>query len=399
MDESFWHGVFWNHLVYPELSSDDIDDPTRTVAKVHKEALDGRFPDFVVCLCLDDYHRLAQDDRLHALETVRKAVTDSLPHGQCRLLGFAHTNSLYWCGESSIDDRPKLVARLDALRESINRSESLSVTIGISYLPEPSMKAWRTTAQLAVVAQRSKVRLGGNRVFVYDEATMSPTPFTATYWRLGDTVCRLVRSGDLTRVREVMDEISHSLFTAAYLGLIHLRPILQSLVVLMAQGAAEVGVDSSQVSSESERYLSEIATTYDYVRLKELIEQAAEDFTSDVRSCFATSANSIASAAETHIKEHIHDPDLGLHRISQALGMSSAYLCRAFKKAKGVGIVEYVNGLRVDEARRRLLDPNTPITDIAFGLGFGSLQHFGRVFRAAEGCSPTQYRSINVQRK
>jgi hypothetical protein len=73
------------------------------------------------------------------------------------------------------------------------------------------MKAWRLTAQLAVVAQRSKVRLGGNRVFVYDEATMSPTPFSATYWRLGDTVCKLVRSGDQARVRKVMDEVSHSL--------------------------------------------------------------------------------------------------------------------------------------------------------------------------------------------
>jgi AraC-like DNA-binding protein len=397
VDTSLLHGVFWNHLVYPELSSDETEDPLLTVAKIHEESLGGQFPDYVVCLSLDDYYTLSGDERRQALDSVKRTITSTLPPHQRALLGVAHTNSLYWCGTFEKDEQP--TERLESLRLRINETTSLSVTIGIAYLIEKSISGWRNAAQLAVVAQRNKVRLGGNRVIVYDQATMSPSPFLAAYWRLGDMVYNLVRSGKLEQVEPVMDEVCRSLFTTSYLGLIYLRPILQSLVILMAQGAIEVGVESTEAAFESERCLSEISTTYDYARLKQLLETAAETFTDKVHARFYSSANQLASIAEDFIKEHLFEPDLSLHYLSRALGVNASYLSRTFKKAIGMGVVDYTNRLRIDEARRLLLNQKTPITEIAFQLGFGSVQHFGRVFKASEGCSPSEYRSKHVQMK
>ncbi len=397
MDASLLHGVFWNHLVYPELSSDETEDPSLTVEKIHEESLGGQFPDFVVCLSLDDYYTLSGDERRQALDNVKRAITTFLPPHQRALLGFAHTNSLYWCGTFE-QDRPP-TGRLESLRIHINDTTTLSVTIGIAYLAEKSISGWRGAAQLAVVAQRNKVRMGGNRVIVYDAATMSPSPFLATYWRLGDIVYNLVRSGNMELVAPAMDEVCRSLFTTSYLGLIYLRPILQSLIIMMTQGAIEVGVESTEAAFESERYVSEISTTYDYARLKQLIETAAETFTSKVHARFYSSANQLASIAEAFIKEHLFEPDLSLHYLSRALGVNASYLSRTFKKTIGMGVVDYTNRLRIEEAQRLLLNQKASITEIAFNLGFGSVQHFGRVFKALEGRSPTKYRSKHVQMK
>jgi hypothetical protein len=51
VDESLWNGVFWNYMVYPELSSDDTDDPMLTVSGIHKESLGGRFFFFYSLYC------------------------------------------------------------------------------------------------------------------------------------------------------------------------------------------------------------------------------------------------------------------------------------------------------------------------------------------------------------
>ncbi|KPF73690.1 AraC family transcriptional regulator [alpha proteobacterium AAP81b] len=56
----------------------------------------------------------------------------------------------------------------------------------------------------------------------------------------------------------------------------------------------------------------------------------------------------------------------------------------------------FLNHYRVVEARRRLADPrhaDDKLIAIALDSGFASLASFNRVFRAAEGCSPGQYRA------
>jgi AraC-like DNA-binding protein len=57
--------------------------------------------------------------------------------------------------------------------------------------------------------------------------------------------------------------------------------------------------------------------------------------------------------------------------------------------------IDFLNGYRIEEAKRRLADPNgaaTTIAVIAFDLGYGSLGPFNRAFRSAAGCAPTEWR-------
>ncbi len=56
---------------------------------------------------------------------------------------------------------------------------------------------------------------------------------------------------------------------------------------------------------------------------------------------------------------------------------------------------DFVNGQRIEAAKRRLADPEearTTVAAIAFDLGFGSLGPFNRAFRAATGATPTEWR-------
>jgi AraC-like DNA-binding protein len=55
--------------------------------------------------------------------------------------------------------------------------------------------------------------------------------------------------------------------------------------------------------------------------------------------------------------------------------------------------IDYLTRCRVEEAARRLVaDPNTPITEIAFDVGYSSSQYFARKFREHHGMSPRQWR-------
>jgi AraC-like DNA-binding protein len=89
--------------------------------------------------------------------------------------------------------------------------------------------------------------------------------------------------------------------------------------------------------------------------------------------------------------------DLSLTIVARFLGMSRFYFCKLFKKATRFTLSAYVAQVRIERAKRLLLNPNARISEIAFEAGFQSLTHFNRAFRRTSGCSPTEYRKDVLQ--
>lgn len=73
--------------------------------------------------------------------------------------------------------------------------------------------------------------------------------------------------------------------------------------------------------------------------------------------------------------------------------MSEAHFIRSFRQAFGEPPHRYLQRRRIERAMFLLRQTDTPVTDICFDLGFGSLGTFSRTFRDIVGASPTQYRA------
>jgi AraC-like DNA-binding protein len=58
---------------------------------------------------------------------------------------------------------------------------------------------------------------------------------------------------------------------------------------------------------------------------------------------------------------------------------------------------DYLARLRIEKAKTLLLDRNRRISEIAYDVGFQSLTHFNRVFKAITGQSPSDYRKKSAR--
>lgn len=90
---------------------------------------------------------------------------------------------------------------------------------------------------------------------------------------------------------------------------------------------------------------------------------------------------------------------LSLQFVAEKFYISPYYLSRFFKEATGFTFVEYLNSVRVKEAKKLLEQSKMKIHLIAKKVGFGSVTHFGRVFRSVTGHNPMYYRKDNMLRK
>jgi len=86
------------------------------------------------------------------------------------------------------------------------------------------------------------------------------------------------------------------------------------------------------------------------------------------------------------------DPDLGPARLSQRLGVSDAWLARAYRSRRGEGLAERRRRRQVETAVIRLEAGAAALADVALEAGFCDQSHMNRSFKLLLGCTPAEVR-------
>jgi len=83
--------------------------------------------------------------------------------------------------------------------------------------------------------------------------------------------------------------------------------------------------------------------------------------------------------------------DLSINTLARRACMSPSHFNRAFKSVFGSAPGEFVETLRINEARRRLSVPKRTLETIAASVGFSDAQTFRRAFERRFGAKPRSY--------
>ena len=110
------------------------------------------------------------------------------------------------------------------------------------------------------------------------------------------------------------------------------------------------------------------------------------------RFCYSQmTGNGSLSEALEYLYLHCHE-EMTLGMLADHMGMSESYCSKSFHQMLGVTFTEFVNTLRISNARWLLLNTSQAIIQVAQEAGFSSIQTFNRVFRKICGCTPSEYR-------
>lgn len=104
-------------------------------------------------------------------------------------------------------------------------------------------------------------------------------------------------------------------------------------------------------------------------------------------------ADERVSAAIRLMEENIEQPLL-LSRLARRIGLSARHLQSLFHGTIGVGPHVHYLAVRLNAARRKVIETRTPFADIALATGFNSASAFSRAYRAhfRESASETRKR-------
>jgi AraC-like DNA-binding protein len=107
------------------------------------------------------------------------------------------------------------------------------------------------------------------------------------------------------------------------------------------------------------------------------------------------------SKFEQYLQSYFSSSDLsemGIPSVKQcgeAMNMSGSYLSDLLKIETGSSAKDHIHSYLIEKAKTTLLNSNSTISEIAFGLGFEYPQHFSKLFKGKVGFSPSEYRNLN----
>ncbi|MBP3962838.1 helix-turn-helix domain-containing protein [Paenibacillus lignilyticus] len=94
-----------------------------------------------------------------------------------------------------------------------------------------------------------------------------------------------------------------------------------------------------------------------------------------------------------YIAQHL--PEANLTMIADRFNMNANYVSQYFKKQLGVTFTDYINGLRIDKAKKLLVGSAITVNDIGKQVGFNNANAFIRMFKKLEAVTPNEYRKGN----
>ena len=93
-----------------------------------------------------------------------------------------------------------------------------------------------------------------------------------------------------------------------------------------------------------------------------------------------------------YLSTHYNDPYISVQQISETLNISPYKIPKIIHRYTNLSFKQYINQIRVDEAKNLLINSDSKIIDIAFAIGYNSIAHFNKLFKIQESLSPKEYR-------
>ncbi len=99
----------------------------------------------------------------------------------------------------------------------------------------------------------------------------------------------------------------------------------------------------------------------------------------------------VVMEALQYIRRHLCEP-IAIDDICKHVGMSKYYFCRTFRAYTGTPVINYINMLRCDYARRLIVESGYNVSEAAYRLGITNLSYFSQLYKKHMGVLPSKAR-------
>ena len=201
----------------------------------------------------------------------------------------------------------------------------------------------------------------------------------------------LIEVGDKAGAQAVLNEILGHIFFSSSGSIEIMKARVIELVVLLSRASIRGGADVQQIFGLNYTYLNRINTFRNIDEIAYWLSGIMTRFTDQVFNLTNVKHADVIYRAVDYVKKN-YMRKVTLEETAAHVFLSPAYFSRIFKEEMGENFNSYVNLIRIEAAKKLLLNEQVPLVDISSLVGFEGQSYFSKVFKKMTGMTPGRFR-------
>jgi len=287
-------------------------------------------------------------------------------------------------------DIKSIYSIMQALKEKINAGGTkLTISIGRPYT---MMEKINVSFQEALQQMERKFFIGKNEIVLFNDVYASNVKYFYDKG-LEEELINSIKSQNQEKAVELLDKLTASLeenaCTIEYVKYIYFQFVSNIIYMLL-----DNGIQPEETEMTGVEIFKRIQNTQTLSELKGIVHVIISKSIDLLNSLKKAQYTMIVNKAIEYIRSNYHR-DLSLDDISGKVFMSPRYLNTIFKDETGITIYDYITKMRMEAAKKLILDQNITIKKISETVGYNNIQSFIRMFKIFYKLTPIEYRRKN----
>lgn len=214
-----------------------------------------------------------------------------------------------------------------------------------------------------------------------------------------EPLVQAVRSGNREQIEEECNRLEEELSNRKVFSHMHLILIVTSIFEELVKLPAEIGRTPEGAAGKP---MDEYQRIISKGKRSEILE-GLKEYCFMLGDCFGESReNRLQSSlkrAISYMHQEYGNEQLLMGDVAKYAYISSSYLSLLLKKETGKTFIEYLTDIRMEHARKLLLETEMKNYEVAQACGFANATYFSTVFKSVYGVSPSTYRKEHEETK
>ncbi len=291
---------------------------------------------------------------------------------------------------SSDTDAELAVARVGhRVRAELSQRYRISVAIGVGNVVSDLMDVSTATDEARRAAEYSQ----SSRDVVFQFGDI-PSSIPDYYYplELEGRLIRLVRMGALSDVQSLLGSVRYENIENRKIAGRTLDELLSELRGTVHRIAAQIYGDDAERAHTIRGQLDRLENGRSAPELFEDLLGVFVQLCDESQERLHSHNRRLRDEALEFLGKQYVRADLNLFLVASHFGLTEKYFSQFFKEQTGENFSVYLERIRMEKARELLAESDTPIKDVASGVGYQNVNTFYKAFRRFSGVSPRVFR-------
>ena len=292
--------------------------------------------------------------------------------------------------DGSPDDRIQLQRTLELVVTRAAREGEPTLMIGVGQ-PAERLEDIPRAYQSAKESLEYGAFLKNSGVIWYDGVPEATLPVHA-YDRIDlEKLKGFIRRGDPKGLKDYLDRELTAMTAEAAPSVNQVRNLLMHIAVRTTDCFREIYGGMNAFREPRDFDYAQLFTLRRFSDMRAWLFRLCDELFGRNESVLGRSA-SVVGFAIAYINQHYRE-GVTLKQVAAECHINTSYLGQVFHKETGSAFTDYVNALRIAEARRLLNNPTLKVYEVAEQVGFTDYHYFLKIFKKVTGITPSDVRS------